>query len=416
MSPDALCRICASTDTTLDMVDIFDDYEAEEHIADILLELAGIKATIDDGFPRNCCTRCHSDLTSAVAVRRKCIESEKLFQASQVCYSPLIDDHSDNDSIISSEQEQTPSYHCYECVIDFYSSESLKEHYQSKHANAIHGWKSFGISEISLFDTTDEEENEIIATDVESKPEKPSSKMYYCCGCLLMFDTDIELRQHSDAVHASNAMQINEIRTFQCNICYRLFTNACALENHQNIEYFTRFQCATCGTLFGQLAQLTRHEFKHMRGKFTCDICDKIFSNPGSMNSHMKRFHTNAKATKSQEKHICNQCGKSVSSAAYLKTHMRLHSNEEPFACTICEARFKLYRYLKWHMAVHNGLHKCKECDASFKSPSELQDHMNSHVGSREFSCTFCGSNFCTKQNLCKHMRKVHGHYKRKKM
>ncbi|XP_053663199.1 zinc finger protein 780A-like [Anopheles marshallii] len=414
MRPEVMCRICASPDTALDLVDIFEEHVSQECVADILLELAGIKATVDDGFSRNCCAQCHADLTSAVTVRRKCIESDKLFHTSLECNSPLMDGLSDNESIISSEPEQTPCYHCYECLIDFYSSESLKEHYQSKHANAIHGWESFGISEISLFDTTDEEEDERVPTDLVSKLENSSPSMIYCCGCLLTFATDIELRLHSDTVHASNAMQIDEIRTFQCNICYRLFTNACALENHQSIEYFTRFQCATCGILFGQLAQLTRHEFTHMRGKFTCDICDKIFSNPGSMNSHMKRFHSNVKAIKTQEKHICNQCGKSVSSAAYLKTHMRLHSNEEPFACTICGARFKLYRYLKWHMAVHKGLHKCKECDASFKSPSELQDHMHSHVGSREFICTFCGSNFCTKQNLCKHMRKVHGHYKRK--
>uniref|UniRef100_A0A182W7H5 C2H2-type domain-containing protein n=1 Tax=Anopheles minimus TaxID=112268 RepID=A0A182W7H5_9DIPT len=210
-------------------------------------------------------------------------------------------------------------------------------------------------------------------------------------------------------------MQIDESRVFQCNTCYRVFASACSLENHQNIENLSRFQCATCGMLFGQMAQLTRHEFKHMSGKFTCDICDKIFANPGSMNSHMKRFHSTAKATKSQQ-HICNQCGKNVSSAAYLRIHMRLHSNDEPFSCNICGARFKLYAYLKWHMAVHVGRHKCKDCDASFKSPSELQDHMNSHIGSREFCCTFCGSSFYTKRSLFKHMRNVHAHYQRKKV
>uniref|UniRef100_A0A182LWU5 C2H2-type domain-containing protein n=1 Tax=Anopheles culicifacies TaxID=139723 RepID=A0A182LWU5_9DIPT len=326
------------------------------------------------------------------------------------------DDHVDDVSMISSKYELVPSFHCSECTIDFYSVELLQEHYQTQHANTIHGWKSFGISEISQFDTTDEEEDDIVATNSEAKDTDSPHETHRCCGCLLAFDTALELRQHADTVHASNVMQIDESRAFRCSVCYRVFTNAHALENHQNNEYLSRFQCVTCGMLFGQLAQLTRHEFKHTWGKFTCDICDKIYSHPDSLNCHKKRVHANAQTSKSQQKHICNHCGKSVSSAAYLKTHMRLHSNEEPFSCNLCGARFKLYTYLKWHMSVHTGAHKCKECDASFKSPSELQDHMNKHMGSREFSCTFCGSNFYTKRSLFKHMRSVHAHYQRKQV
>uniref|UniRef100_A0A4Y0BHW2 Protein krueppel n=1 Tax=Anopheles funestus TaxID=62324 RepID=A0A4Y0BHW2_ANOFN len=399
MRQNALCRVCASTDAALDLVDIFDGYENEECVADILLELAGIKATINDGFPRNCCTQCHADLTSAVAVRRKCIESDKLIQATLDGSCPLMDDQSENVSMVSSKQEQIPTYHCSECSIDFYNSETLQEHYHSKHANVIHGWKSFGISEISLFDTTDEEEDEKVASDSETTHVNSPIRFHRCCGCLLTFHTDMELKQHSDTVHASN-VQIDESHALQCNVCRKLFTNAIALENHQNVEYLHRFQCARCGILFGFQSQLARHEFKHMRRPITCHICNKIFSHPEYMNTHMKRIHLNYKVPKSIQKHVCNQCGKTVSSAAYLRTHLRLHSNDEPFSCTLCGARFKLHTYLKWHMALHTGVHKCKECDASYKSPSELQDHMNTHIGTREFSCAVCGSNFYTRKSL----------------
>uniref|UniRef100_A0A182XZV0 Uncharacterized protein n=1 Tax=Anopheles stephensi TaxID=30069 RepID=A0A182XZV0_ANOST len=418
----AVCRVCASSGTVLDLVDIFEEREKQERIADVLLELAGIKATVDDGFPRKCCSQCHSDLTIAVSVRRKCIESEKLIQET-LDYNLNFahdEDQSDNVSVTSYKNELIPMYRCWECSLHFYGTEQLQKHYETLHANAIHGWKSFGNSEVSLFDSTDDEEvDEEKAVDMRADEgfTIPAAQTHRCCGCLLTFETEAELKQHSDAKHAPIAIHVDASRTFQCQVCHRLFTNASSLENHQNATYLFRCQCATCGLLFGTMTQLTRHEFKHLHGKFTCDICDKIFSNPEYMKTHMKKFHTDARATRLQPpQHVCNQCGKCVSSASYLRTHMKLHSKEEPFSCNLCGARFKLISYLNWHMAMHKGLHKCKQCNASFKSPSELQDHMNSHKESRQFCCNLCGRGFYTQKDLFKHMRKVHSQYKRKQV
>ncbi|XP_050078470.1 zinc finger protein 665-like [Anopheles maculipalpis] len=424
MNQIAVCRVCASSETLLELVDIFVKHEEQECIADILLELAGIQATVDDGFPHSCCSQCHSDLIIAVSVRRKCIESEKLIRQSLDFNLSLahVVDQPDDVSVISSLNEPILTYHCWECSLDFCSKAPLQDHYESFHANAIHGWKTFGISEVSMFDSTDDEHEVVEMVEDPTTEENffvPPPQIHRCCGCLLSFDTDAELKQHSDMVHASKAIHVDGSRTFQCKVCHRLFTTASALENHQNMEYLSRFQCATCGLLFGTNVQLTRHEFKHMHGKFTCDICDKIFSSPEYLKNHMKNLHTNARATKlqhQQQQHVCNQCGKRVNSASYLRVHMRLHSNEQPFSCNLCGARFKLISYLKWHMAVHIGLYKCKQCNASFKSPSDLQDHMNSHKDSREFCCNLCGNGFFTQKALFKHMRKVHSQYKRKQV
>uniref|UniRef100_A0A182WT41 C2H2-type domain-containing protein n=1 Tax=Anopheles quadriannulatus TaxID=34691 RepID=A0A182WT41_ANOQN len=246
------------------------------------------------------------------------------------------DDQSDSLSIASPKHEHITleenfTYRCCECSIDFGDSEALKIHYESKHAKVIHGWESFGLSEIALFDTTDEEVEEDAGTYPQAPEPLQTNKLlelYRCCGCMLIFDTDADLQQHSETVHASNALQVDGDNAWQCN-----------------------------------------------------------------------------------EKHICSECGKAVHSAAYLVSHMRLHSKELPFTCTLCGARFKLVRYLKWHMAMHKGLYKCKQCDSSYKSPSELQEHMNRHTGTRAFCCFLCGNGFHNKKNLNKHLRMVHSHY-----
>ncbi|XP_041780522.1 uncharacterized protein LOC121598061 isoform X5 [Anopheles merus] len=75
-----LCRVCACTETTSVLVNIFEKHGAQDSVADILLELADIKVTVDDGFPQQCCLRCHTEVVQAVSLRRKCMESEKLFR------------------------------------------------------------------------------------------------------------------------------------------------------------------------------------------------------------------------------------------------------------------------------------------------------------------------------------------------
>ncbi|XP_049287999.1 zinc finger protein 93-like isoform X2 [Anopheles funestus] len=410
MRQNALCRVCASTDAALDLVDIFDGYENEECVADILLELAGIKATVDDGFPRNCCTQCHADLTSAVAMRRKCIESDKLIQATLDSSCPFYDDQTDDVSMASSKQEQTPMYHCSECSIDFYNPQSLEEHFQSKHENAIYGWKSFGITEISLFDTSDDE---MVETEDTIPKNKSVEVSHRCCGCLLLFDTILELKQHCKTVHEPNAVEVNEHKPYRCEICYRTFTAKQGVIAHKLKRCNMSYQCTFCGVLYGSRFELQYHEDRHKNHTIPCDVCGRKFYKVSHLNRHKESLHV---APELQKKHICNICGASVRSATYLKVHIQLHSEEQPFSCKVCGARFKLYRYLKWHMVIHKGLHKCEECNAAFKSPSELEDHMNCHIKSMEFNCNLCGGTYYSKQNHRKHMRKVHGQFKRRKL
>uniref|UniRef100_A0A182W7H6 Protein krueppel n=1 Tax=Anopheles minimus TaxID=112268 RepID=A0A182W7H6_9DIPT len=423
MNQNILCRVCASTDTDLDLVNIFDDYETEERIADILLVdvKSDDESTIcskHEQIPKYHCSECsidfysskllkkhyqsnhangHSALSSAIDVHKTCIKTEIFFQSTEDCDFPPLDVESDDVSMTSSKHEQTPKYHCSECSIDFYTSELLQEHYQSNHANAIHGWKSFGISEISLFDTTDDEEEETVQKIPQETPVKLSHR---CCGCALVFDTVAELEQHSKTVHATNAVAISERKPYQCEMCFNTYTTQRGVIDHQIKRTNLMYQCLFCGILFGNKFDLRFHEYRHVNHTFPCNICGRKFFKLTNLNRHKESMHIEPDL-----RHFCNICGAGVRSANYLKLHMRLHSKEEPYSCNLCGARFKLSRYLSWHMAVHKGAHRCDECDLSFKSASELQDHMYCHIGLKNFDCSLCSSRFCTKKNRQKHMR-----------
>uniref|UniRef100_A0A182R104 C2H2-type domain-containing protein n=1 Tax=Anopheles farauti TaxID=69004 RepID=A0A182R104_9DIPT len=278
MTQFTLCRVCACSETTCDLVNIFEKHGSRECIAEMLLELAG-----------------------------------------------------------------------------------LKKHFEATHANAIYGWKSFGISEISLFDTTTDDEDEVKPTTAETKKNKNMSQNVLCCGCSMTFDTDAELRRHAETVHAPEAMETDEYRPFQCNLCYHVFTTPKGVAEHQSAKRVMRYQCATCGVRCGKYHQLLRHEHTHTSERFACDCCEKNFSNTFALRKHkIARHQSDPTRADDEKRHICNQCGKCLHSAEYLKQHMKLHSDHQAYSCPLCDARFKLKVYLRWHMAKHKGTYNCR--------------------------------------------------------
>ncbi|XP_061516816.1 zinc finger protein OZF-like [Anopheles gambiae] len=410
-----LCRVCATSDAACVLMDIFEKHGAEHSVADILLELASVVVTVDDGFPQQCCMQCHADLVQAVSVRRKCIETEQLFRIKiepNACHADdaYDDTQADNASIAPSDDgddsnDKNPFYHCCECATDFSDSDTLREHYESKHANTIYGWQSFGISEISLFDSTDDEheaKGEILYRPLNVPPQ--NNPPYKCCGCKAVFVTVDQLHQHS-TVHARNAEEFDEDKPYQCDVCYRAFVSKLRVREHQMGRWFERYQCAVCGMMFGRLNQCNAHERNHTARKVNCVACGKEFNNSKNLYRHEQIVHVDPN---SRKKYICNVCGAKVLSSSYLKVHMRLHSKENPYSCNLCGARFKVARYLKWHLRKHKELYPCKQCGLSFQSYSLLQDHMKTHFVGRKYSCSFCPKFFCQKPGLINHLNKVH--------
>ena len=83
---------------------------------------------------------------------------------------------------------------------------------------------------------------------------------------------------------------------------------------------------------------------------------------------------------------------------------------ERKFQCTSCDKRCKYQSELKVHVKrIHLKIkdHFCDNCDKSFSSKSDLNDHLSTHFG-KKFPCYMCGVKLSRKINLINHMKSLH--------
>ena len=66
------------------------------------------------------------------------------------------------------------------------------------------------------------------------------------------------------------------------------------------------FKCEHCEAAFDEIWKLNQHNlFDHTDLKHQCRLCNKFFSTAASLKSHVKIRHDNAKI------HACDSCNKS---------------------------------------------------------------------------------------------------------
>ncbi|EGC34921.1 hypothetical protein DICPUDRAFT_34225 [Dictyostelium purpureum] len=118
-----------------------------------------------------------------------------------------------------------------------------------------------------------------------------------------------------------------------------------------------------------------------------------------------------------QEKFTCNfqGCGKSFSTIAIFKRHLKEHTGSKPFVCTEegCTKRFSRKFDLKVHLRSHTGEkpYPCTfpGCSKKFARSSDLRLHQRIHSGEKPFACDCegCSKRFIRQADLKKH-KKTH--------
>ncbi len=72
-------------------------------------------------------------------------------------------------------------------------------------------------------------------------------------------------------------------------------------------------------------------------------------------------------------------CGKGHTQRDFIKTHIRLNSEDKRFSCLFCKKMFQLR--------------------------GDVVRHIRIHTGEKPFSCSFCGKNFARNSTLTSHLR-----------
>ena len=84
------------------------------------------------------------------------------------------------------------------------------------------------------------------------------------------------------------------------------------------------------------------------------------------------------------------------------------------FDCVYCESKFLTKGDLERHVKSHMGTRDftCELCQKTFTRQQTLNEHMNRHYGLKPYECKVCGRAFSEMSTVYKHI-KTHDHQKK---
>lgn len=109
---------------------------------------------------------------------------------------------------------------------------------------------------------------------------------------------------------------------------------------------------------------------------------------------------------------ICPLCRFFSSNYGVLLRHLMIHREERPFACPHCEATFKLPELLLDHLRQHHHAGTPKVCFLSnleAKSPAKLRRAEFRLVHRSLRTCAVCAEHCFTEHDLLTHVQELHG-------
>ncbi|XP_060755610.1 zinc finger protein 501-like isoform X2 [Neoarius graeffei] len=139
-----------------------------------------------------------------------------------------------------------------------------------------------------------------------------------------------------------------------------------------------------------------------------CNICGKSLSSAAFLKRHIDKHKTNLKE-KVPRSHMCPLCGKGFLTLSALKEHAKTHRGEKPFCCDECGNRFTTKGNLKSHQSIHTGHRpfQCSYCEKRFYHKMHVKVHERVHTKEKPYMCSICEKGFITITVLKQH-QKVH--------
>lgn len=138
---------------------------------------------------------------------------------------------------------------------------------------------------------------------------------------------------------------------------------------------------------------------------FKCDHCDKVFDTKRYKERHMKQQHGDNKP------HICDICGKAMTTNGGLRQHKLIHDGEKSLECEFCGKKFLRTGTLRVHMYTHTGEkpHSCTVCNQAFAQAGPWKKHMKVvHDVTKPFVCLVCLEPFDNKNDFKNHEKSNH--------
>lgn len=118
---------------------------------------------------------------------------------------------------------------------------------------------------------------------------------------------------------------------------------------------------------------------------------------------------------KNKKREKCKDCNKTFSSKSNLKMHRKnAHApkeDEAPFKCHVCGRGFKYSINLTSHMQIHKDSYTCDECGRVFGTKTDVKKHaLNLHKCSLSYECNKCRRLYCNVRRYQKHRENCSDH------
>lgn len=202
---------------------------------------------------------------------------------------------------------------------------------------------------------------------------------------------------------------------FGCHQCDKKFRTDERLQGHLRTHLGLKAAvCNLCGKEFHKFYNLKLHmtrKHSEVKQEFRCAFpdCGLSYSTKQGLNNHRRRHDPNF-IQPVQKRVVCDQCGKTFSTAGALKKHNYIHSGDMPFQCQVCNKKLPTAHKLKEHMMRHEGVrnHVCPLCGLKKTTRHELTVHMNYHTREKQFTCHVCAQVFSNIGNMSRHIKIVH--------
>ncbi|XP_020799795.1 zinc finger protein 333 [Drosophila serrata] len=404
-----ICRTCSQEADPATANNLFDPSSASLLVQ--IEDLTHIMLQNDDNLPKWICQNCLLDLKIATDFRRVCIEAQELLQlqgdrakAEENGEGQWIDGAL-SDGILCPPED----------VINFVPevqddlSEISKKPQESEYLTpslVLDEYATIDCSAETQFSDETLEEINVESTYNDSNEIEtiysPDSTNYTCSNCGLGFDDAEELRTHKYQLH-----DVSTDTKFVCDHCEEGFRTAAELAKHCNLlKHPCIHECVKCTAKFHSKILLDTHsEVCQLStiGNKVCHICGKRLSSAFVLKTHLLRHS-------GKRPHKCSQCDAAFTVAAELKTHMNTHSSERSFVCRYnCGKSFRFSSARSSHERIHmddsKRIYYCEYCPKSFVTPSACRAHQKQHSSDGDHRCDTCHISFRQRKHYQNHLK-----------
>ena len=209
---------------------------------------------------------------------------------------------------------------------------------------------------------------------------------FQCDACGVPYCSLANLKEHILTNHVVSKIFIHGYESVKKNVgpidlkCYQCsskYSTIMDLRRHiDSVHYEEHFECDKCGKQFSRQDNMLRHKSVHesdANNQFKCKICKTTFIRKDNYERHVKSIYEQSGSVQNK--------------------------------CIECDEEFCTSKLLRAHNNLKHINFTCDECNKSFTSKRNFQDHINKRICAL---CSECGKSFCNLNAMRSHKKIAH--------